>query len=173
VLSTSIETDFHSLHLDCPPCIAYTHRPSSRLSLPPFHCQGSALSLTLWIAWRLVKQLDSNLARVNFLAQSYASLLIIFAGAYFAIFLLSDRTAFHLTRVAPAHATVFEFVYFAATIASTAGFGDIVPIAAASRLAVTVHVLASYFFSSIVLGLGAFGDPLNTEISRDSTPLPP
>ena len=122
--------------------------------LSPTH-QGSALFLTLWIAWRIVQQLDSNHARVNFLAQSYASLLIIFAGAYFAIFLLSDRTAFHLSCVAPAHATVFEFVYLAAAIASTAGFGDIVPVESSGRLAVTVHVLASYFFSSIVLGLGA------------------
>ena len=104
---------------------------------------------------------------VAFLVLVGLALIVLFAVAFFALYLALGPRSFHLLDAGVAGPTPFlvdrrldfgraliQMLYFSVTVATTTGLGDVYPVNPAARLLVLIQAMIFYFFNVVVLGLG-------------------
>ena len=105
---------------------------------------------------------NKNDVSLSFLLQSYLSVILLFSGIFFTIYLLAGENSFILNSFNNnsynnADSTIpkvlGEFIWFSFVVMSTTGFGDVVPIHTAARIFVSIEMLLSIFYMIIVLGI--------------------
>lgn len=112
-----------------------------------------------FVSWRLVRKVKNNNVNISFLVQSYLSNIFSYAGIYMIYFLMvpkGDSFVWSLNRDSNLDLSSIlpSFFFLSMTVASTTGFGDIVPVSFLSRLLCSFQMISTLFYNVVVLGLG-------------------
>eukprot|EP00698_Gefionella_okellyi_P022809 TRINITY_DN7617_c0_g1_i2.p1 TRINITY_DN7617_c0_g1~~TRINITY_DN7617_c0_g1_i2.p1 ORF type:complete len:201 (+),score=36.73 TRINITY_DN7617_c0_g1_i2:217-819(+) len=133
--------------------------------------QFANLLLVVIMSVKLVKQVAHRSVSLWFLAQSYLSTIVLFAGLYLLLYTISDGVGF--TNVLLGYTTsgslaqvqqlvmFVRFLYFSTATMTTTGYGDIVPTVWYTSLAAVFQMLLSVMFTTIIFskGLSHFSAP--------------
>ncbi|GAB5357952.1 hypothetical protein AAMO2058_000418000 [Amorphochlora amoebiformis] len=113
------------------------------------------LVMILLVSLRLVQKYRTQEVSVSFLVQSFLSTAMLFAGIYLTFMLINPRS-FYVNFAHKRHITsaTVLFFYFSITTQTGTGYGDIYPNQWYSQFAVTIHLLISFFYQVVILGLG-------------------
>mmetsp|Transcript_1357 Transcript_1357/g.1917 ORF Transcript_1357/g.1917 Transcript_1357/m.1917 type:complete len:243 (-) Transcript_1357:119-847(-) len=105
---------------------------------------------------RLVQKANSNEVSPSFLIQSFLSTAILFAGIYFTLMLVNKNAfrSYSEHRSTEVFAVAGTLLYFSISVQTTTGYGDVYPACWYSQLIVSIHMVVSFVYTVVIIGLG-------------------
>eukprot|EP00003_Mantamonas_plastica_P022820 TRINITY_DN3951_c0_g1_i3.p1 TRINITY_DN3951_c0_g1~~TRINITY_DN3951_c0_g1_i3.p1 ORF type:complete len:331 (+),score=44.17 TRINITY_DN3951_c0_g1_i3:242-1234(+) len=122
------------------------------------------------ISIKLAKQIKHRSVTTLFLARSYVSTCLLFAGIYTLIFRIDPKSFTGIfehevgerANNVPIFLLFVKFLYFSITTMTTVGYGDLIPRLWYSYLVVNIEMLVSVTYITVIFGRGLsyFSQPL-------------